>query len=152
MSVAHHIYITDGLLFTTDRIKSLEMVSNSSIVFSFMTYGMNSAHVAGNIAAGFGYVVDHHFIKFLATITNGFYALIDENLNLSYVQNKKLLFYPSLSLPYSKTNANVVSKTVNLIPSHNYRGLVFQEISYINPIRKNLTPKIINNKNCDVPF
>lgn len=112
MSVAHHVYITDGLLFTTDMIRCLEIISNSSIVFSFISYGMNNAHAAGNIGSGFGYVTDHHLMEFLATITNGFYAFIDENLNFSYVRNKSVLLYPSLCLPNFKSNTNVASARV----------------------------------------
>lgn len=96
LAISHHIYITDGLLYATDMIRCLEMISKSSIVFSFISYGSNNPHSTGNIASGFGYVPDHYLMSFLTTVTNGFYAIIDENLDFAFITKKNLLYYPSL--------------------------------------------------------
>ena len=111
LSFAHHIYITDGLLFAKDMIKCLEKISTSSIVFSFISYGNNEMCTSSNISSGFGYVADHYLMKFLATATHGFYAIIDDNLDYTYINSNNLLYYPNLCL--KNDTSNVVSTRVS---------------------------------------
>ena len=97
LSLAHHVYITDGLLYANDMIKCLEKIGKSAIVFSFIYYGSSHTYQASNISSGFGYVTDHYLMKFLTRMTNGFFAIIDENLEFAFIENKNLLYYSSMA-------------------------------------------------------
>jgi len=111
LAVSHHIYITDGILYAADMIKCLEKISTSSIVFSFICSGDRNYHSTTNISSGFGYVSDHYLMKFLASVTNGFYSIIDENLNMSFISCRDLLYYPTLCL--QNESKEMVSMRVN---------------------------------------
>jgi hypothetical protein len=73
LGFSHHIYITDGLIYTNDMIGCLEKISKSSITFSFIYSGSRSLLSGSNISSGFGYLANHFFMKFLSNLTNGFY-------------------------------------------------------------------------------
>ena len=104
LSLPHHIYVTDGLIYAQNMIKCLEKMSKSGISFSFIN-SSNSDYESG-IYSGFGYVADHHLMKFIAKITNGFYAVFDENLNYLEVQPKKILYYFDLSASDEKMESH----------------------------------------------
>jgi len=100
LSFGHHIYITDGLFYANDMIKCLEKISRTSITFSFI-YSGNSLNqkqdqLANNISSSFGFVADHYLMKFIAQMTNGFYSVIDENLDHYFILKKNLLFFTDL--------------------------------------------------------
>ncbi len=111
LAVSHHIYITDGILHAIDMIKCLERISTSAIVFSFIYSGNKNFQSASNISSGFGYVSDHYLMKFLADVTNGFFSMIDENFNISFISDRKLLYYPTVSL--HNENRDIASMRVN---------------------------------------
>lgn len=108
LSSAHHIYISDGLFFANDMIRCLEKISKSSVTFSFIYSGSSinqkQHQSANNISSSFGYVADHYLMKFIAHITNGFFAVIDENLDHYFIYNKRLLFFTTLLKQNDKSN------------------------------------------------
>jgi hypothetical protein len=119
LTSSHHIYITDGLLYATDMIGFLERISKSSISFSFIYSGYNSMESGGHISSSFGHLPDQFLMLFLAKISKGFFALVDENLNYKEIYNRPILyFFPMLSsssnfhstLTHSFVNKSVDSK------------------------------------------
>lgn len=102
LALSHHIHITDGLIYSTDMIKYLEKISKSSITFSFIYSGSNNLLPGSNISSGFGYLGDHFLMKFLAQMSNGFYAVIDENLEYLLIYSNSILYYHHVSIPTSK--------------------------------------------------
>ncbi len=112
LSLAHHIYISDGLFYANDMIRCLEKISKSSISFSFIYSGSGlnhkQYHSANNISSSFGYVADHYLMKFIAQMTNGFYAAIDDNLEYHFICTKRLLFFTNLNnFKQSKEDTNM---------------------------------------------
>jgi hypothetical protein len=89
--VQHHIHITDGIFYTTDLIKTLDRIGKSPISFSFVCTG-GSDQAGSNISSSFGYLSDHFLMKFVASITNGFYGVIDENLEYKLVYSKPIFY------------------------------------------------------------
>jgi len=94
---SHHIHITDGLLYANDMIKFLERVSTSAITFSYIYSGSSNLLSGSNISCGYGHLPDHYFMKFLTQITNGFYAVVDDNLACTFIIKKTIIEYFQLN-------------------------------------------------------
>jgi hypothetical protein len=113
-SVQHHIHITDGIFYTTDLIKTLDRIGKSSISFSFVCTG-SSDQSDSNISSSFGYLSDHFLMKFVASITNGFYGVIDENLEYKLIYSQPIFYFHDLSLKPAQDAAQQVFFCTNFI-------------------------------------
>jgi hypothetical protein len=107
--VQHHIHITDGIFYTSDLIKTLDRIGKSAISFSFVCTGSNSQSGV-NISSSFGYLADHFLMKFIASITNGFYGVIEENLEFRILYSQPIFYFHDMSsiLPPSTCQENQV--------------------------------------------
>ena len=83
-------------------IHFLEKISRSSISFSFIYSGSNNLQSGSNISSGFGFLAVHFLMKFLAQATNGFYAVINENLDYTVIFQRSLLHFYNMLLPVSR--------------------------------------------------
>ena len=92
-------------------IKFLENISKSSISFSFIYSGSSNLQSGSNISSGFGFLAVHYLMKFIAQITNGFYAVVDENLDYSVIHSKNLLHYYNMLLPISRVPPQPIFNT-----------------------------------------
>jgi hypothetical protein len=136
LAMSHHIHITDGLIYTNDVVKLLEKISKSSISFSFIYSGNSSFKSGSNISSGLGYLADHYLMKFLSSITNGFYAVVDENLKLSFIHSKNVVKHFDLLNDLNQNEAstneiqsNLFNLNVNLKSKSAY-------LNYTNKMRK----------------
>ena len=94
--VQHHIHITDGILYTSDLIKTLDRISKSSISFSFICTGISN-RPDSNVSSSFGHVTDHFLMKFIACISNGFYGITDENLEYKLIYCQPLFYFCNIN-------------------------------------------------------
>ena len=105
MALAHHIHVTDGLVYSRDTIRCLAHVAKSAASFSFIYSGSSSFASGKNISSCFGFIADHYFMKLLARLTAGFYAVVDENMRFSLISNNRLLLLVSVQSNQASTLA-----------------------------------------------
>lgn len=106
LASSHHIHLTDGLIHATDIIKCLEKISKSSITFSFIYSGTSNHLTGSNIASSFGHLADYSLMKLIAFITNGFYAYLDDNLELTQLISRRFLYFYRIGSSISSLGSN----------------------------------------------
>lgn len=133
----HHIYITEGIFYTTDLIKTLDKIGKSAISFSFICTGSNGQYGC-DISSSFGYLADHFLMKFIADISNGFYGLIDDNLQFQLIHPKSLFYSVPINLdelnasepkPEKKFNKNKNAESTGLYGDSYFRRTHEYELS-----------------------
>ncbi len=130
-------------------IKFLENISKSSIALSFIYSGSSNLQSGSNISSGFGFLAAHYLMKFLAQITNGFYAVVDENFEYSVIFSKNLFHYYSMMLP---TSRGVTQPIFNLNTSLNESSNFSENTSssrIISPEKNCECDKTENDENRD---
>ncbi len=79
----HLVYVTNGLLHTTDVIRQLEVLFKANLSLSFICIA--------NTDCSFGYAADYTFMRFLARITHGYYAHVNDYLEYEIIENNRIL-------------------------------------------------------------
>lgn len=86
LEIVNIIYITDGLFYSVDRSRQLEAINSSGLAFSFVLIG----NING-VSYSFGYTTDFVYMKFLASITRGYLATLNDYYEYDAIVDNPLL-------------------------------------------------------------
>jgi hypothetical protein len=138
------VYITNGLVHTTDVMKQLEVLFRSNATLSFICLA--------STGCSFGYSADCTFMRFLARITRGYYAYVNDYLEYEIVENNRLLLafkhdeafladdYQTNEVVYSAEDLN----TDLLIHQSNAMCVSVQVLGFSKRSHITLTSEVIN--------